>query len=150
MEKSLELKDGTYLPKGTHFAVAANAIVHDPELLPGGGDPYQFDPFRYSKLRTDPANPGAINKQQFATTDSNTLHFGHGKFACPGRFFASNEIKLILSHILIMYDFKWADGASRPPNLNFEEASYPNPSGKVMMRRREIPERDIADILGAT
>ena len=143
----MTLKDGTHLSAGTHFAIAAASLAHDPDLLPGGGNPAEFDPFRYARLREDPKTPEALHRHQFATTDSNTLHFGHGKFACPGRFFASNEIKLILSHLLLMYDFRWADGASRPANLCFEEASYPDPAGKVVMRRRIIPEPDIAALI---
>lgn len=29
------------------------------------------------------------------TTSPNHLAFGHGKHACPGRFFAATEIKII-------------------------------------------------------
>ena len=74
--------------------------MHDSELLPGGGDPSTFDPFRYSRLREDKSTPENANKFQFAMTDRNSLHFGHGKYACPGRFFASNEIKILLCHLL--------------------------------------------------
>lgn len=126
--------------------MASDAISHDPACLPGGGDPEVFDPFRYSRLREEEANK---NKYQFATTDEMNLHFGHGKYACPGRFFASNEAKLILCHILIMCDFKFQEGQTRPENLTFEESCFPDPAIRVLMRRRTIPETDIsAMILG--
>jgi ent-kaurene oxidase len=147
VKQAFSLKNGTKLPAGTHLAVASDAISHDPDCLPGGGDPEVFDPFRYARLREDEAN---VNRYQFATTDETSLHFGHGVFACPGRFFASNEIKLILSHMLMMYDFKFSEGQSRPKNLCYEEACYPDPSVSVLMRRRTIPERDVADIILGT
>ncbi|KAK2594826.1 hypothetical protein QQS21_007454 [Conoideocrella luteorostrata] len=140
----LTLKDGAKIPTGTHLAMASDAISHDPAYLPGGGDPEVFDPFRYSRLREEEANK---NKFQFATTDDTNLHFGHGLYACPGRFFASNEAKLILSHVLIMCDFKFHEGQTRPKNLSYEEACYPDPAVRVLMRRRAIPEKDIAAII---
>lgn len=140
----LTLKDGVKIPVGTHLAIASDAVSRDPTCLPGGGDPEEFDPFRYSRLREEEANK---NRYQFATTDEMNLHFGHGLYACPGRFFAGVEAKLILIHILMMCDFKFKDGTQRPANLSFEEACYPDPSVRVLMRRREIPEKDISDII---
>lgn len=147
VQKTFTLENGTKLPAGTHLAMPSDAISHDPDCLPGGGDPEVFDPFRYARLREGEEN---TNRYQFATTDETSLHFGHGIFACPGRFFASNEIKLILTHLLMSYDFKFEDGQGRPKNLCYEEACYPDPTVNVLMRRRAIPEKDIsAIILGA-
>ena len=42
--------------------------------------------------------------------------FGLGKHACPGRFFASNEIKVLLCRIILDYDMKLLDGTTRPAN----------------------------------
>jgi ent-kaurene oxidase len=126
-------------------------MAHDEALLPGGGDPEVFDPFRWERLRLDASKPENINKFQFATTDSATLHFGHGKYACPGRFFASNEIKVILCHLLLRYDFKFAEGQRRPTNWSYEEAFYPDPTVPVLMRQRPagalVP--DISALVGA-
>ncbi|OJJ05782.1 hypothetical protein ASPVEDRAFT_153946 [Aspergillus versicolor CBS 583.65] len=148
VQKALTLKDGTKFPAGTHIAIASDAIAHDAACLPGGGDPETFDPFRYSRLREDPSKPENINRYQFATTDSSNLHFGHGIYACPGRFFASNEIKLILAHLLLRYEFRFPEGKKRPVNLCYEEAQYPDPTAALEMRVREIPERDVAAMLG--
>ncbi|TGJ78997.1 hypothetical protein E0Z10_g9765 [Xylaria hypoxylon] len=82
----LKLSDGILLPPGTHFCMASHAILHDAEQLPGGDNPDEFDPFRYARLREDPRHPENLSRFQFATTNENSLHFGHGKFACPGRF----------------------------------------------------------------
>lgn len=145
--QDIAFKDGVKLPAGTHIAVASDAIARDRDALPGGGDPDTFDPFRYARLREDPSHPENINRYQFATTSSSDLHFGHGIYACPGRFFASNEIKLILVHLLLRYDFKYADGQSRPRNLCFEEAMHPDPTAKVSIRKREV-EADLVSLVG--
>lgn len=41
------------------------------------------------------------------------MGFGFGRHSCPGRFFAANEVKIALCHILLKYDFKLAE-AERP------------------------------------
>lgn len=43
---------------------------------------------------------------QAVQTSADHLFFGHGNQACPGRFFAVHELKVLLSHILMGYDFK--------------------------------------------
>lgn len=130
VSKDLTLSDGTALPKGTHFGMPAAAILQDTENEPNAD---QFDGFRYYKKRM---NPAEANKHQFAMTDNNSLHFGHGKYSCPGRFFASNEIKIIMAHLLIEYEFQYPEGATRPRNLTADENLYPDPSARLLMRRR--------------
>ncbi|GBF67140.1 ent-kaurene oxidase P450 [Trichophyton mentagrophytes] len=137
VRSTLKLSDGTVLPAGTHFNIASDAIMNDPAKLPGGGDPEVFDGFRYERLRSDPAHPENANRFQLAMTDSNNLHFGHGKYACPGRFFASNEIKMIITELLLRYEFKYPEGQDRPRSLSADENLYPDPDAKVLIRRRE-------------
>jgi len=76
----------------------------DPEYY---SDPEKFDGYRFLKMR---AEPGKENVAQFVSTSQNHLGFGHGQHACPGRFFASNEIKIIMCHILLKYDWRLLEG----------------------------------------
>ncbi|KAG6368106.1 hypothetical protein INS49_002306 [Diaporthe citri] len=46
------------------------------------------------------------------TTDT-FLAFGHGRHACPGRFFSTHELKLLFAHIVLNYDFKLLDERPR-------------------------------------
>ncbi|KAI1213728.1 cytochrome P450 [Annulohypoxylon truncatum] len=134
VREPLRLADGTILPPGTHIAMASDAILNDPEYLPGENT--EFEPFRWARLRDDPAHPENVHRYQFATTDSNNLHFGHGKYACPGRFYAGQQIKMILGHLILLYDFKYPFGQGRPRNLCSDENIYPDPLAKVLIRRR--------------
>ncbi|KAL8917290.1 MAG: hypothetical protein Q9172_005916 [Xanthocarpia lactea] len=124
------LSDGTILPKGAHICMPVNAIQMDPEVTT---DPEVFDGLRYYKQRQ---NPGEGHLHQFATTEKNLLNFGHGRYACPGRFFASLEIKVILVRLIMNYDFKFLDGRGRPPNLRAHEFLFPNPDGELLVRFR--------------
>ena len=62
--------------------------------------------------------------------------FGHGKFACPGRFFAGLESKIILAFIIQRFDMRLVEGTSRPKNLVFGDANFPSPSQAIHFRRR--------------
>jgi cytochrome P450 len=145
VRKPLTLSDGTRLAVGTHLAMPTDAMLSDPALLPAGGaDPGTFDAFRYSRAREDPSKPENAQKFQLATTEATSLPFGHGKHACPGRFFASSEAKLILCHLLLMYDFRYPEGQGRPQNWLFSENLAPDPNARVLIRKRRTADEDMA------
>lgn len=100
-------------------------------------DPGVFDGFRYYRMRQQ---AGHANKHQFATTDPYALHFGHGKYSCPGRFLASNVIKLVLGRFLLDFDFRFPPVQGRPEDVHAHEYIFPNPHGKVEVRLRTGPE----------
>lgn len=80
--------------------------------------------------------PGKENTGQFVTTSPEQPAFGHGTHACPGRFFASNQIKIAMCHILLKYDFKLSEGS--PSDLvSFGLAAMANPGVRLDIRRRK-------------
>ncbi|KAF7317664.1 Cytochrome P450 [Mycena kentingensis (nom. inval.)] len=105
--------DGTHLPTGTYVHATTWSLHHDPELYP---DPHQFDGFRFWRMR-DAADQAGSAKYAAVTTNLDYLAFGHGVHACPGRHFAAVELKAILAHILLNYEFKFEEGREgRPEN----------------------------------
>lgn len=130
IKRDIVLHDGTLLPAGTHIAFPLNQVSHDPNLW---HEPDKFDGFRCFKLREQPGNE---SKFQFVTTGVNNLDFGHGTHACPGRFFAANEIKTILIHLLLNYDFKFKKGQERPESLWTPGGYHPDPDVKILIKRK--------------
>jgi cytochrome P450 len=48
------------------------------------------------------------------------FQFGYGRHACPGRFFAANEIKMMVANFVLAYDMRHPEGVTeRYPNLSF-------------------------------
>lgn len=87
---------------------------------------------------------GKENKHQFVTTSTESLNFGHGNHACPGRFFASNEIKVVLIEILRNWDFRLKGdverkgGEDKRPKSHFHEFTVaPNMTAEVDFKRRK-------------
>ncbi|KFA76890.1 hypothetical protein S40288_09302 [Stachybotrys chartarum IBT 40288] len=126
----ITLHDGTVLQPGTHIAFPLHQISNDEDLWE---NPSQFDGFRFQKLRDLPGNE---SKYQFTTTGATNLAFGYGVHACPGRFFAANEIKMILIHLIENFDFKFKGDIGRPGSLWTPGGFYPDPSVRVLLKRR--------------
>lgn len=67
------------------------------------------------------------------------MEFGLGKDACPGRFFATNQIKIILAHLIFNYDFALEKPeAGRPKNFMFEVNVLADPTAKLLLKRRSL------------
>ena len=126
--KDIQLSDGTVLPKGSRIFVASKYM--DPAIYP---DPERFDAARFMHMRQQPGNE---NSWQFVTTSADHMFFGHGMHACPGRFFASNEIKIALCYFLINYDWRLVPGGAEPEMDTFEGSLSVSEKTTVEFRRR--------------
>ncbi|KIL60253.1 hypothetical protein M378DRAFT_168265 [Amanita muscaria Koide BX008] len=78
-------------------------------------NPDKFDGFRFERMRTQ---EGEEAKHQLLSLGVDYVLFGHGRHACPGRFFVVNELKVMLARVLLNYDIKMVDGRGRG-NLGF-------------------------------
>lgn len=147
--------DGTFLPSGSIVNVPIRAIHHDsgvsPDIQPTfkkstfaieiHSDPEVFDALRSYNMdsSTLDSNPEIrTSKHRLVTTEPTHLSFGHGKHACPGRFFAAAELKAMLAHIVMNYEVKLEIEGVRPPDQVFEIFRVPDPKAKVWFRKRKV------------
>ena len=154
VKEPLTLSDGLHLPEGTHICFPSGPISKDPSFV---ANPDAFDGFRWCLdpgdrfalvESKDTVDNGSKKRQTTSMTQSTStsfvsisvtnMHFGAGRQACPGRFFAANTIKAILSRIIMDYEFRFDKGFSgrRPPNLLVGEHILPNTSTPVLFRKR--------------
>lgn len=63
--------------------------------------------------------------------------FGHESHACPGRFIAMNEIKVLLANMIMNYDWRFKDGIERPQNLFIGTMIAPDPKVEVIFKKRK-------------
>lgn len=102
-------------------------------------NPSTFEGFRFVPPE-DPESDTAAKRQlrpSFVTTNAANLAWGYGKHACSGRFFASYEIKMIMAYLLLHFDFKFEGGRTeRPANVSFELQNSPDPTIKILLKRR--------------
>ncbi|KAK5957437.1 hypothetical protein OHC33_001811 [Knufia fluminis] len=128
--EGITLTNGFHLPHGAFIATPAGQVAMDRDLWE---HPTKFDGLRFDKLRSIPGNE---NKYQFVTTNTEHILFGYGTHACPGRFFASNEIKIVLMYMVLNYDLRLEGGQDRPPNRHMGIQVAPDPTAKVEARKR--------------
>ncbi|KAK3642111.1 hypothetical protein LTR56_010982 [Elasticomyces elasticus] len=125
--------DGVYLPQGSHVA------TFHPDLL---DDSIQYDPLRSYKVAMgalDGDGEGQPRKQKLASDISGgqSLAFGLGKHACPGRFFAVQNIKLILGWMLTRYEFEPLKEEVKMTEVGDAEVPLGKTMVKVRRRRSE-------------
>ncbi|KAI1496068.1 cytochrome P450 [Biscogniauxia marginata] len=136
--EDLKLSNGLVLKKGMRIHVDMSRM-QDPQVYE---NPEEWDPERFLKMRSQ---PGKEHMAQLVATSGDQFAFGHGEHACPGRFFASNELKVALCHLLMKYDWKLAPGTDVKPLMRgFSMLS--SPTAKVLVQRREQVELDIDSI----
>ncbi|KAF8061617.1 cytochrome P450 [Lyophyllum atratum] len=131
MLKDFTFSDGTFIPKGHTVAVANYAMHHDEENY---SDPNTFDGFRFARMRDSDAD--GYTKHQMVSLGPDYIVFGNGRHACPGRFFAVNELKALLAHVLLNYDVAFENNGGRPADLWYGQSVIPDPTVSVMFRKR--------------
>ena len=94
-----------------------------------------FDGFRFERLRRNPETNH--NGLQFTSSYAGSLHFGHGRYMCPGRFMGSLISKLILIEVLQRYDLKLRNEA-RPESVMFFDMDIPDPKYDILFRNRAM------------
>jgi gliotoxin biosynthesis cytochrome P450 monooxygenase len=144
-KKGLTLSNGLHLPHGTYVSVAhpqmTGSVSYQEASTEFPQPPLdEFHPFRQSDLRS---YKGEENRHQFVTASPESVSFGYGQWACPGRFFASNGIKVILIELLKNYDIGLGpngEGQSgefqRPITYTVNTSYIPDPNAKSFFRRR--------------
>ncbi|KAG6040945.1 hypothetical protein E4U41_006536 [Claviceps citrina] len=133
--EDMQLSNGLVLKKGTRLNID-NQRLTDPEFY---DQPDVYNPFRFCNMRSQ---PGKDHVAQLVSTSPNHLGFGHGEHSCPGRFFAANEIKVALCHILAKYDWKLAPLTETTPDTK-GVISKSSPVTEILIRRRYSANVDI-------
>jgi cytochrome P450 len=144
--------DGTHYPQGCLLSVPSWGIHNDEELY---SDPTAFKPERYlvtdtpttaDEKLTNPDSPSDNTKaylsqanKSFTSTSPTYLAFGHGRHACPGRFFAAQELKLLLAYLLQNYEMRLDDkdvDGGRVKNMWMGPNHLPPLKARVGVRRK--------------
>ena len=133
--------NGIKFRKGEQMLLDCN-LMHDPEVY---SDPEKFDIYRYYNMRQ---NPATAAKSQFISTSAEHTGFGHGNHACPGRFFAAAELKVLLCYLLLNYDWELSPGSSVESLYVAGTSMTLNPANKIRFKHRKA-ELDLASMVTA-
>ncbi|KAL5047930.1 hypothetical protein BDW71DRAFT_213760 [Aspergillus fruticulosus] len=129
---SFRLDEKFVFPKDTLLAFPTRAVQHDPDIFP---KPDEFDPLRFYKIKHEnrKAGPGSLHTS-FQLTK---IRFGHGRQACPGKFYAISLIKTIVGQMILRYDIRYAGGdRPRPAIIDLDPIVLPDPSVDLEFKAR--------------
>lgn len=108
-------------------------IVQDSSIIGVASSPDCFDTETNNSSETIKPTP-TVKPQSTVDGDGAFLGFGYGRHMCPGRFFASHEMKLMLAHIVQHYDIEFMP--KRPASQTIMEVKLPAESAEIRVRRR--------------
>ncbi|CAO2654954.1 Nn.00g116870.m01.CDS01 [Neocucurbitaria sp. VM-36] len=131
--KDFYYSDGTKVAKGAWTCVPAKAILHDDQYFP---DALRFSGFRFvAKSANVPAGVRkALQPEGPSKLTDISPHYhswGIGGVVCPGRFYASVAMKLVLEHIMQNYDVELVDSTAERASV---WRSYVLPAERTQVR----------------
>jgi cytochrome P450 len=149
--KDVILSDGLLIPKNTRVLIEAR--FWDPEIY--GDDVKEFDALRFLKsvISQMRRTYGSICRQARSlwglVWDNTRAQVGQDWFrllpiipnclltSVVGRFFASNEIKIALTNLLLKYNWSLPRENSQTKSKEFENINVLNMDAKLMHKRRQ-------------
>ena len=121
------LPNGLHIPYGETLCTAGYPMHHDAALY---DRPYDFCYDRFLQGERPEQSMG----KTAATTEVTYAVWGHGKHACPGRFFAVALVKMLLACLVQRYEVKpWKE---RPDNVWVGDTPVPSREVLLEVRRR--------------
>ena len=135
--RPVTLPNGHILHKGDRCA-ADTGLMIDPTVYK---DPECFNPYRFAEMRSSQGQ----NRAHLVSTSPEHLGFGHGQHACPGRFFAANEVKILLCHLLIKYDWQLEPGY-KPHSREAGFAWSSDDDAMILVRAAEEASLDLGTV----
>ncbi|KAM6918465.1 5-beta-cholestane-3-alpha,7-alpha-diol 12-alpha-hydroxylase-like [Xenentodon cancila] len=120
-DMTLKMADGReyFLRKGDRMSVFPYISVHlDPEVHP---DPHSF---KYDRF----LNPDGSKKTEFYKAGKKVKYYnmpwGAGVSMCPGRFFATNELKQFVFLMLAYFEFELKNPDEKIPEIDFRRWGF--------------------------
>jgi cytochrome P450 len=109
---------GHFIPAGSQVSVTPHFTHHMPELWT---DPERFDPGRFADDRRE----DKVHRYAW-------MPFGGGVHKCLGMYFSGAEIKAVMHHLLLRYDWH-VDPAYRAP-MDFTSLPFPSDGQPIDLR----------------
>ncbi|KAI1412071.1 cytochrome P450 [Hypoxylon sp. FL1857] len=134
--------EGWHAPYGSYLMLSLSPIHLDEKLYE---NPEEYDAFRFSRVRKEfEARPDEektyedhlkVMNLSMVTTSDKHLAFGHGRHACPGRFFVAHEMKMILAYLLQNWEIRPLQ--ERPKSTWIGQAIIPPFETNIEVKRRK-------------
>ena len=130
---TIKLSDGTVLLPGDTIAMPSGPMTQDPFYYT---NPPKFDGYRFYNARAKEQEGKGRSDNEYSEIEPGNLSWGHGRFSCPGRWYASLMIKLLLATLILEYDFEFSGGkTARPSDFVMDVHVLPDMKQKIQLTR---------------
>ncbi|KAL7920266.1 cytochrome P450 [Trichoderma austrokoningii] len=152
VERKVVSENGVYnpdldltFPKGSWVVLNMEGTHHCEYIYENA---QSYDPLRYSRMREawdaksdeekkdEPGEGTRMRGLGMVTTSPQHLAFGHGRHACPARFFVSHEFKLILATIILDYDIRMT--SKKGERRWIGSTVIPPKAAEIQIRKRKV------------
>ena len=131
----ITLSDGTTLLPGQTVKVPSGPMARDACYYE---NPETFDGDRFYRTTAEAQGGEKLSGNEYADIEPGNLNWGNGRFSCPGRWYASVMIKLLLATLLLEYDSELTGiQTGRPENMIFDVRVLPDMKQKISLRKKQ-------------
>lgn len=131
--EDIVLSDGSVLPKGEFVSMPTGPLTRDPDYYE---NPNTFDGYRFYRKASEAKED--TSRYELSGIDEGSLHWGQGRFTCPGRWYASAVMKLVLGLIILEYDIAFPEGQTeRKEDTYLDTMVQPSEKQVLVFRRRK-------------
>ncbi|RCI07490.1 hypothetical protein L249_4531 [Ophiocordyceps polyrhachis-furcata BCC 54312] len=127
--KPYTFSNGLHVPEGTYIFTPNSPLLQDERFYK---DPDRFDGLRFARMRNDVKLRASC---PLTATSEHSMHFGIGRNACPGRFMVSDEVKLVMIHLLLNMELAMENFGPRPGNVAFGKFMLPDMKAKIWLKK---------------
>ncbi|RDA85087.1 hypothetical protein CP532_3111 [Ophiocordyceps camponoti-leonardi (nom. inval.)] len=127
--KPYTFSNGLHVPEGTYIFTPNSPLLQDERFYK---EPHKFDGLRFARMRNDVKLRASC---PLTATSEHSMHFGIGRNACPGRFMVSDEVKLVMIHLLLNMELAMENFGPRPKNVAFGKFMLPDMKAKIWLKR---------------
>ena len=107
----IKLSSGITIPRRTYICMSAGSMAMDPSFY---SSVELFSPSRFHDYPTDTPK----GNLDFVGTENGNVHWGSGRFTCPGRWYASAVMKVFIALFVNRYNMRFPEGqVERLPNV---------------------------------
>lgn len=131
---TIELSNGTVIHAGETIAMPSGPMARDTKYY---DDPLRFNGDRfYPAMVEGPDEFRSLNKK-YTDIEPGNLSWGNGRFSCPGRWYASLMMKLLLATLILRYDMEFPPGQTgRPSSVVLDVHVLPDMKRQILVRKR--------------
>ncbi|KAF4998659.1 hypothetical protein FGRMN_2985 [Fusarium graminum] len=131
-DKGVTFPSGTHVPKGLRIGVPGYTVHQDSYIYP---EPKEYQPLRFYEARRNESDEYVkVARNALPTATKDFLAWGLGRNACPGRLFASNEVKMMIAYALSHYDIEHL--VERPRNTWIIQNRVPSMKASLKIMKR--------------